>query len=85
MQKESRPFEKNIINAVSAHALQMMNKFILEIKNERERDLIIKPPKYEEKVITFYLLILSQPKEALWQKMSIPKPYLCHSDTSYKK
>lgn len=42
------------------------------------------PSKYEEKVIIFYLLILSLPEEALWQKVSSPKPPLCHCDTSYK-
>lgn len=68
LQKESRPFEKNVINAGSAHIVKMMSKFLLETKIVRESNLIIKPPKYKEKVIIFYLLILSQPKEALWQK-----------------
>lgn len=61
----------------------MMSKFI-NLKNSRERSLIINPSKYEEKVIIFFLLILSLSEEALWQKMSIPKSQLCHSDASYK-
>lgn len=63
--KESRNFEKDILSAHSAHILQMMSKFI-NFKKSRERSLIINPPKYEEKVIIFYLLILSPPEEALW-------------------
>lgn len=61
----------------------MMSKFI-NLKNSRERSLIINAPKYEEKVIIFYFPILSPPEKALWQKISIPKPQLCHFDTSYK-
>lgn len=66
LQKESRPFEKNIINAGSVHILQMMSKFILEIKNKRESNLIIKTPKYEEKVI-----ILSLPSNFITAKRGL--------------
>lgn len=44
----------------------MMSKFILEIKNKRESNLIIKTPKYEEKVI-----ILSLPSNFITAKRGL--------------